>query len=108
MLRQIDTFHTMLKATKSQLADPVVLEQYNSSDLTIVPYGELIAVLLNPLEYDIQIDDFIIRKSEHNNSQISSYPINSESYIKTYLINEKDNVKCIVYSSIKKPYGNIP
>lgn len=102
MLHQVNTYHTMLKTTKNQLVDPVVLEQYNASDITIVPYGKLIAMLFHPLEYDIQINDFIIRKSEHDYSKISAYPLAPVHYKKTYSINENDTIKCIVYTSINE------
>lgn len=75
-----------------------VLYEQQILEENYVSYKELIAKLLNNLEYDIEIDGLLINKKEHNALKIESYGIEKADYIKTYIYDKSGNIIKIVYS----------
>lgn len=75
--------------------------QYNEKEIMIVPYSKLVAILMQPLEYDIMIDGKLIDKDSHTADQIYSYGIQQINYRKTYQYDAEGDVNLIVYTGMK-------
>lgn len=76
-------------------------QQYKNEEDALISYAQLIATIVQPLEYDIEIDQVLISKYEHTRDQIESYGIKNEMYEKNYAYNENGEVTRILYKSIE-------
>lgn len=92
-------YQTSLKLVRELIKQDVIYQQHNIVDRETITYAELIATLLQPLEYDIMIDGILIKKEEHDRSQITAYPIRQTQYSKSYRYNDNGIITIIVYSS---------
>lgn len=80
--------------------DYVIYMQYNPDDAVIVSYSELIATLMEPLDYDITVDGLQIKKLEHTADQISTYGIQNADYAKSYRYNDNGDIVFVIYTRI--------
>lgn len=60
--------------------------------------GYIIALLFDPLDYDIQIDNYLIDKSFHNKSKIKDYRFDSNFYKKQYIYNSEGNISKVLFT----------
>lgn len=100
MFYEVKTYSGMLRTTREMFKENEIYQQYNESDMETVAYSELIATLLNPIDYDIRIDGFIIRKNEHSNDRINEYSIPIKDYSKSYRYDEDGNIIMIIYTGL--------
>jgi len=84
----------------SYIDSDTMYQQYTSNNEDIVPSAELIATLLNTLEYDIWIDSVLISKGEHSREKITGYGIRNIDYQKTYNYDNYGNITGITYTGI--------
>lgn len=93
------SYHSLVKATKATISEEVLYQQYHVMDKRTISQAEIIATLFQPLEYDIKIDDLLIRKSNHTIDHISSYNIKETIYNQTYQYDQAGNIIMIIYQS---------
>lgn len=99
MSYEAKAYHDILTITGEMFKEKEIYQQYNFAGEKVIPYSELIASLLQPLDYDIIIDEVIIRKDEHNPESINSYNIRNATYVRSYQNNEDGTIARIIYSS---------
>lgn len=97
MFNQTRAYMKVLSKARETIKEDVVYQQQNTDNRQIVSYGELVALLLEPLDYDIRIDERNISKSEHNKAMIHSYGIMQGNYIKSYEYDNEGNICRIIY-----------
>lgn len=93
------TYNSTLQTLRELVKDEVIYQQYIDYTDEIVTYAELIAKLMQPLEYDLIINDLIITKGNHNIDYISSYHIKMANYSKSYRYDDNGTIISIVYLS---------
>jgi hypothetical protein len=84
---------------RNQMKDEELYQQYYTEDVEEVPYAELVATLLNDLEYDIVIDGALIQRNEHDIEKIRGYILKENDYLKEYQYNESGTIEIITYTS---------
>jgi hypothetical protein len=99
LVYEIRSYRDVLETTRESYKNQELYQQYNTTEESIVPRSELIATLFQPLDYDIKIDDFIIRRTEHSTDKISGYGINKKNYFKSYEYDLNGNLTMVVYKS---------
>lgn len=97
-LHQYTSYSKFLEQLKS-MDQPAIYQQERDEEKLITTYPELIASLVQPLEYDIEIDGLLISKYEHTVEQIESYGIKNTRYRKTYAYDSKGAVTRLIYRS---------
>lgn len=60
--------------------------------------GYIMALLFEPLEYDIQIDGLLINKHFHDKSKIRGYELSKDLYKKQYMYDSKGNISKIKFT----------
>lgn len=95
-------YNMSLNAAKKINKNHVMYEQnININDECIVKKGKIISELLDdPLEYDIEIDGFLISKSENTRENIENYKIDHDIYKKSYAYDSNGNVTRIIFKGI--------
>jgi len=96
-------YHNYLAALNSSteiLNDKIMYEQYNNKEENIYTKGEIIAFLLNQLEYDVEIDGLFISKSENLKENISAYSIRDNSFGKSYVYDKDGKISRIIFTSM--------
>ncbi len=87
LMHEVNVLNGIINNSNDLLKDPVIYKSNNLPIAKELSYSELIAFLLNPLEYDISINGYVIRKEDHSNELIITYPIPRGLYIKDYIYN---------------------
>ena len=102
MFWETDVYNDMVDVVKQNINEEIIYQQYSDERTReVVNYGELVATLFQPIDYDIKIDSTILLKSAHSLDKISSYGINPDcSYKKSYQYDSDGNVEMIKYSSV--------
>ena len=91
-----------------RIYDKAILEYQNSpivsqgmmeegEEVRYYSKGYIIALLLEPLEYDIQINQYIINKHFHDTSKIHNYIIVDDWFKKTYQYDNEGNIERIIF-----------
>lgn len=95
-------YHTSLAGVRERYKDDkVAYMQYNPKDIMTVTYSELIAILMQPLEINIMINDRLIDKESYTTDQLASYGIPNMVYQKTYHYDTEGDVDLIIYTGMK-------
>jgi hypothetical protein len=89
----------MFDVVRNQMKDKELYQQYYVEDIEKVSYPELIATLLNDLEYDIVINGVLIQRNEHDFDQIPEYRLNEGDYRKDYQYDESGKITLITYTA---------
>lgn len=89
----------MFDVVRNQMKDEELYQQYYVEDIEKVSYPELIATLLNDLEYDIVINGVLIQRNEHDFNRISEYRLNEGDYRKDYQYDESGKITLITYTA---------
>jgi hypothetical protein len=89
----------MFDVIRNQLKDEELYQQYYTEDIEEVPYAELVAILLNDLEYDVVIDGEQIQRNEHDIDKIGGYRFKENDYLKEYQYDECGTIVMITYTS---------
>lgn len=89
----------MFDVVRDQMKDEELYQQYYAEDVEEVPYAELVATLINVLEYDIVIDGKLIKRNEHDIDKIAGYSLKEGIYRKEYQYDESGNITLITYTS---------
>ena len=100
LLHQYVSYTKLLEQLKCR-NQPLLYQQNKSEVNPFVSYAELIATLVQPLEYDMEIDQVLISKYEHTPDQIQSYEIKKTNYVKSYAYDGNGEVTRILYESIE-------
>jgi hypothetical protein len=90
-------FNTIYNISKGIKEDQIIYEQSQVITQPVVSKGEIITMLLTPLEYDIEIDGFLICKNENTKECVNSYPISGSSFIKIYEYDSNGNITKIIF-----------
>ena len=99
LLHQSASYSKLLEQIKCK-DEPLIYQQPWDKDEPLVTYAELIASLVQPLEYDMEIDGLLISKYDHTVDQIESYDIKNTKYRKTYAYDSNAVVTRIIYKSV--------
>lgn len=99
LLRQASIYMDLVKSVKEAYKDTDALYQSEYSASEIVTYDELIASLFGTLEYDLEINGFLISKYEHTVDQIGDYNIADTNYSKSYFYDSNGNITRIIYTT---------
>jgi hypothetical protein len=91
------TFHSFLDEARDAQKEDVIYQQYPIENHETVSYAELIATLMQPLNYDIMIDTKRISAGCHT-ADLMEYGIQKINYRKSYLYDESGAVTMVVYS----------
>ncbi|NLZ82588.1 MAG: hypothetical protein GX915_02875 [Clostridiales bacterium] len=97
-LNGISTYNKSLSTVRGKIKDDERLYQQNYSNEKTVTYSELISSLFRGLEYDIEIDGFLISKYEHQPEYIINYDIKETNYIKRYFYDKGEKITRIIYT----------
>lgn len=98
---EMKTYHTSLAGVRELYKeDKVAYMEYNSKDIMTVNYSELIAILMQPLEINIMVNDKLIDKESHTADQLASYGILNTVYQKTYHYDAEGNVDLVIYTGM--------
>lgn len=71
-----------------------------TSDKVSYSKNQIVALLLEPLDYDIQVDSYVIKKDFHNKSKIKEYTISHGLYDKQYIYNSQGDIIKVQFNSI--------
>jgi len=93
-------YEIVLNSSNQILNEEIMYEQYNDIDENIFTKGEIVTLLFNELEYDIEIDGFLISKIENVKENILSYSIPDADYLKTYVYDNNGNITRIMFKRI--------
>ena len=99
LINNIKTYHNTLSYVRDFLVKEEIYQQYYDKN-EIVSYAEVIASLFNKLEYDIQIDDITIKRTEHDTESIKNYCIRITNYNRSYRYDNYGNMFMVIYKSI--------
>lgn len=72
---------------------------YKREDEVYYTKGQILTLLFEPLDYDIQIDSYLIKKQDHDKSKIKNYIFLNDYYIKHYIYDFDGNISRIEYRS---------
>lgn len=102
LLLQVEAYKSILDYTEEALIDPVM---YRSDSIHIenkVSYSELLAYLLSPPEYNLEINGHKINKEEYNYAAFHSNPIPilETSYRKEYIYDSNGRLYEIKFISL--------
>lgn len=89
----------MFNVVRDQIKEEELYQQYYAEDIEEISYAELVAILLNNLEYDINVNGVLIKKEEHDIDKINVYGLNLTDYLKQYQYDESGNITLISYTS---------
>lgn len=89
----------MFDVVRDQINEEELYQQYYAEDIEEVSYAELVATLLNNLEYDIMINGELIRREDHDTDKINGYGLNESDYLKQYQYDESGKITLITYTS---------
>lgn len=89
-----------LNVSSKILSEDIAFEQTNTLEKIIYTKGEIILMLLNKLDYDVQIDLILISKSENIKENITDFNILDKNYTKSYAYDNKGNITRIIFQSI--------
>ncbi len=90
----------LFDAVRDQMKEEELFQQYYKVEKEIIPYEELVAILLNDLEYDIAIDGVQFKKDEHDMDKIAGYDLKKTNYLKEYQYDEGGKIILIIYASV--------
>ncbi len=90
----------MLDVVKHQIKDEEIYRQYSDNIMEEISFAEMISILMNELEYDIEINGALIRVSEHDIDKIDNYSLTVGPYLKQYQYDENGNILLIIYTSV--------
>ncbi len=99
ILFEIRIVSNMFDVVQNQMKDEELYQQYYSNDNEKVTYPELVATLLNDLEYDIVIDGELFKGNDHSVDKITEYGLEEDDYRKEYQYDESGNIILILYTS---------
>ncbi|HWT74302.1 MAG TPA: hypothetical protein VN258_06245 [Mobilitalea sp.] len=99
LVYEFQAYTTLLKLTREKIREDVIYQEYNITDRETISYAELIATLMQPLEYDILIDGTLIDKDKHDKYMISGYAIKNSKYGKSYRYDDNGSITMIIYTS---------
>ena len=91
----------LFESVRDQIKEEELYQQYYNVEKDVLPYEELIAILLNHLEYDIMIDGVSFKKDEHDVDKITGYGLKKTNYLKEYHYDEGGNIILITYASVR-------
>ncbi|MBH1940638.1 hypothetical protein I5677_07030 [Mobilitalea sibirica] len=91
-------YHKTLATTREIIKNDNLYQQYFTKEKEFVTHGELIATLLQPLDYNLSIDGVLILLVEHNEEKIIDYNIREVNYIKSYQRDAIGNIICMEYT----------
>ncbi len=92
------SYTTALNIAREKLKKDVIYQQQLIIDREIITYAELIATMLQPIEYDMVIDGVRINKDEYSIDNIKDYFIEVSDYTKRYQYGEGGEILTIIYS----------
>lgn len=92
--------NTLLQTTRDQYKDEQLYQQNLIPGDDIVTYAELIATLFQNLDYDIKVNDTVIKANQHEVESINEYNIVVTNYKKSYVYDASGDIVMIVYTSI--------
>lgn len=90
-----------INTSKNIVKNEIIYEQYHQVQEDIYTKGEIKALLLSPLEYDIEIDNLLISKKENVTDNISTYKVPDKKYIKSYAYDNNGTITRIIFKSIE-------
>ena len=90
----------LFESVRDQIKDEELYQQYYKVEKDVIPYEELMAILLNHLEYDIMIDGVSFKKDEHDMDKIAGYGLKKTNYLKEYQYDVGGNIIMITYASM--------
>lgn len=93
-------YYDLLNSLDVTVKESIVYDGSVSKDISKVSKGQLVASLLDILEYNIIINGYEIKQREHDMDKIQFYPLNSEWFKKDYVYDLNGTVMGVVYSSI--------
>lgn len=96
----ISIYNKLVTTVREKIKDDKIIYQQYYSNEEYITYSELIAVLIQELEYDIEIDGFLISKYEHQAESIINYEIEMANYRKSYVYDTSEKITRIVYEKI--------
>lgn len=99
LILQTRTVSNMFDIVRNQMKDKEIYQQYYEKKIEEVPYAELVATLLNTLDYDIVIDGKVIRRREHDMAGITGYPLKKCKYRKEYQYDADGRIEWIIYAA---------
>lgn len=94
-----NSYSALLEETSKMIYDQELYQQYNQENKETITYSELIASLMQPLDYDIKVDGLSISKYEHYVDMISDYSIRNGVYHKRYQYDNRGNITLVIYTS---------
>ena len=101
LLTSYKALSKFITLAKNQINDQNVLfEQYITEiEEDHVTYAEIIATLSHELEYDIKIDQLIIKKVTHKAEDFDFSKIPNNDFKKSYTLDAHGNIIMVIYQS---------
>ncbi len=76
----------------------VSLEAMEVKEEVYYSRGYITALLLEPLDFDIQVDNHLIDKNFHDRSKIKEYGLSSDFYKKQYIYNSEGTISKVLFT----------
>lgn len=93
------SYTAAFNTSKDIVKNEIIYEQYNQLEEHTFTKGEITALLFCPLEYDIEIDDLFISKTENVKDNLETYDISDKKYLKSYVYDNNGNILRIKFTS---------
>lgn len=91
-------YRSALYAADSILLEEIIVQTADDNGQSM-DQGDVIAALMGALEYDVEINGYLISKTLHQETMIADYPIPDGYYKKTYQYDSKGTLIRICYTS---------
>lgn len=97
------TYHSYiatLNNSKKIQKEEIMFQQYRERKENIVFKSDVITMLFHPIEYDLEIDGYLISKTENVKKNVATYMINHDRYKKSYSYDNKGNITRIIFCGL--------
>lgn len=101
LIYSVSRYRETLNLARKNISEQVIYQQYSFEDFQIVSRSQIIASLLYPQDYDVQIEDLYISREDLNYEKVRSFEINETYYKKDYQYDSNGNILCIIYNALE-------
>jgi hypothetical protein len=102
LFMEFRNYESVLLHTKFIFEEKIVYEQDNESEERPIKKGEIIASLFLQQEHDMEINGYLISKTQNTKDLLLSYNIPNTDYVKSYAYDNSGTITRIIYSSDTK------
>lgn len=92
-------YNEALQVSGNRLTESVMFEQYQETVEDTYTRGEILSMMLAPLEYDMEINGQFLSKNDNVKAEIGNYILPDTVYEKSYAYDSKGAITRVIFTS---------